>query len=201
MELIRFLLRTSRSMMVAIIGASVVSGALGGALIAIVNRALATNGVQTWTVILAFLAVILARMATQFFSAVLLVRFAQDTVLAMSRRLCDQVMRTPFAKVEAMGTPRVLATLTEDVTVLSAAVLALPTLATNLAMLAGCSIYLAYLSWKIFAVCAVLAAVGAECGLDDYSVLYSTKEYKKTRVSYFTPEEAAWEQAHTALSV
>ena len=48
---------------------------------------------------------------------------------------------------------------------------------------------------------AVLAAVGAETGLDDYSVLYSTKEYKKTRVSYFTPEEAAWEQAHAALSV
>jgi DNA-binding Lrp family transcriptional regulator len=48
---------------------------------------------------------------------------------------------------------------------------------------------------------AVLAAVGAETGLDEYSVLYSTKEYKKTRVSYFTPEEAAWEQAHAALSV
>jgi DNA-binding Lrp family transcriptional regulator len=48
---------------------------------------------------------------------------------------------------------------------------------------------------------AVLKAISAETGLDDYSVLYSTKEYKKTRVSYFTPEEAAWEQAHAALSV
>ena len=48
---------------------------------------------------------------------------------------------------------------------------------------------------------AVLAAVGAETGLDDYSVLYSTKEYKKTRVSYFTPEEAAWEQAHAPIAV
>ena len=48
---------------------------------------------------------------------------------------------------------------------------------------------------------AVLAAVGEETGLDDYSVLYSTKEYKKTRVSYFTPEEAAWERAHAPLAV
>jgi DNA-binding Lrp family transcriptional regulator len=48
---------------------------------------------------------------------------------------------------------------------------------------------------------AVLAAVGAETGLDDFSVLYSTKEYKKTRVSYFTPEEAEWERAHAALTV
>ena len=32
-------------------------------------------------------------------------------------------------------------------------------------------------------------------------VLYSTKEYKKMRVSYFTPEESAWEQAHASLAV
>ena len=48
---------------------------------------------------------------------------------------------------------------------------------------------------------AVLAAISAETGLDDYSVLYSTKEYKKTRVSYFTPEEAAWEQKYAPLAV
>jgi putative pyoverdin transport system ATP-binding/permease protein len=160
MELIRFLLRTSRRMVIATMIASVVSGALSGALIAIVNRALATNGVGTWTIMLAFLAVVLARVVTQFISAVLLVRFSQDTVLALCRRLCEQVLRVPFAKVESMGSPRVLATLTEDVAVLSGAVLALPPLATNLAMLAGCAVYLAYLSWKILAVCAILAVVG-----------------------------------------
>ena len=48
---------------------------------------------------------------------------------------------------------------------------------------------------------AVLAAVADETGLDEYSVLYSTKEYKKTRVSYFTSEEAAWEAAHASVAV
>jgi putative ATP-binding cassette transporter len=160
MELIRFLLRTSPRMVIATMIASVASGALSGALIAIVNRALATSGVRTWTIMMAFLAVVLARVITQFISAALLVRFAQDTVLALCRRLCEQVLRVPFAKVEAMGSPRVLATLTEDVAVLSGAVLALPSLATNVAMLAGCAVYLAYLSWKVLAVCAVLAVVG-----------------------------------------
>jgi DNA-binding Lrp family transcriptional regulator len=48
---------------------------------------------------------------------------------------------------------------------------------------------------------AVLAAIADELGLtqDDYIVLYSTKEYKKTRVSYFTPEMYAWEDAHAPL--
>jgi putative ATP-binding cassette transporter len=160
MELIRFLLRTSPKMVVATMIASVASGGLSGALIAIVNKALAANGVQTWTIMMAFLAVVLARVVTQFISAALLVRFAQDIVLTLCRRLCEQVLRVPFEKIETMGSPRVLATLTEDVAVLSGAVLALPSLATNLAMLAGCAVYLAYLSWKVLAVCAVLAIIG-----------------------------------------
>ena len=45
----------------------------------------------------------------------------------------------------------------------------------------------------------VLAAISKEIGVDDYIVLYSTKEYKKTRVSYFTPEMYAWEDAHAPL--
>jgi DNA-binding Lrp family transcriptional regulator len=45
----------------------------------------------------------------------------------------------------------------------------------------------------------VLAAISKETGLDDYIVLYSTKEYKKTRVSYFTPEMYAWEDVHAEL--
>ncbi len=46
---------------------------------------------------------------------------------------------------------------------------------------------------------AVLEAISRETGLSDYTVLYSVKEYKKTRVSYFTPEADAWEQAHAPL--
>jgi DNA-binding Lrp family transcriptional regulator len=45
----------------------------------------------------------------------------------------------------------------------------------------------------------VLAAISKETGLDEYIVLYSTKEYKKTRVSYFTPEMYAWEDVHAQL--
>jgi DNA-binding Lrp family transcriptional regulator len=46
----------------------------------------------------------------------------------------------------------------------------------------------------------VLRAISAETGLRDYAVLYSTREYKKTRLRYFTPELEAWEAAHAALT-
>ncbi len=46
---------------------------------------------------------------------------------------------------------------------------------------------------------AVLRAISEETGLRDYAVLYSTREYKKTRLKYFTPELEAWEAAHAEL--
>ncbi len=46
----------------------------------------------------------------------------------------------------------------------------------------------------------MLDAISDETGLTDYTVLYSTREYKKTRVSYFTHELEAWEAAHAPLA-
>jgi len=46
---------------------------------------------------------------------------------------------------------------------------------------------------------AVLAAISDATGLDDYDVLYSTREFKKVRVRYYTPEQSAWEQARLGV--
>lgn len=42
----------------------------------------------------------------------------------------------------------------------------------------------------------VVDAIREATGIDDYAVLYSTKEYKKTRVRYFTSELEQWEMEH-----
>ena len=39
-----------------------------------------------------------------------------------------------------------------------------------------------------------LEAIKEKTGITDYKALYSTKEYKKTRVRYFTPETYRWEE-------
>jgi siroheme decarboxylase len=46
---------------------------------------------------------------------------------------------------------------------------------------------------------AVLAAMAEETGLTEYASLYSTREYKKTRVRYFTPEMEAWERLYAGV--
>jgi siroheme decarboxylase len=45
---------------------------------------------------------------------------------------------------------------------------------------------------------ATIAAIRDETGVDDYALLWSVKEYKKTRVRYFTPEWDDWRAAHLA---
>ena len=46
---------------------------------------------------------------------------------------------------------------------------------------------------------AILDSIAAECGMgpDDRATLYSSTEYKKIRLHYFTDDYAAWEAAHS----
>jgi hypothetical protein len=43
-----------------------------------------------------------------------------------------------------------------------------------------------------------IAAIKDETGVDEFDLLWSVKEYKKTRVRYFTDEWDAWRAAHLA---
>ena len=45
---------------------------------------------------------------------------------------------------------------------------------------------------------ATLAAISQASGIHEYNSLYSTHEYKKVRVQYFTGHIAQWEEAHSA---
>jgi DNA-binding Lrp family transcriptional regulator len=45
---------------------------------------------------------------------------------------------------------------------------------------------------------ATVAAIHAETGIDEYALLWSVKEYKKTRVRYFTDEWDDWRAEHLA---
>ena len=47
----------------------------------------------------------------------------------------------------------------------------------------------------------VAAAISETTGVTDYTILYSTKEYKKTRVRYFTPDYDEWEAKYLKAPV
>jgi DNA-binding Lrp family transcriptional regulator len=46
----------------------------------------------------------------------------------------------------------------------------------------------------------ILAAIRDATGITEYRALYSTREWKKTRVRYFTPDIAAWERRYLSAA-
>jgi putative ATP-binding cassette transporter len=159
MTLGRFLLGASRGTASLIALAGVVGGACGAGLVALINATL--HGGPRPRLLLAFALLVLGKVASTALSHLLLVRFAQDTILALCRTLCRQVLSTPLRRLEELGPPRILAALSDDVASLGTAVQTVPHLVANAAVLAGCAAYLAWLSWTTFLGLLAMLLLGA----------------------------------------
>jgi putative pyoverdin transport system ATP-binding/permease protein len=91
----------------------------------------------------------------------LLASFAQGAVSNLRRELIRKILTVPLRRLEELGTPRLLVALTDDVFNITQALLAIPIVFVNLAMLLGGAAYLGWLSWKILLGACVLILVGA----------------------------------------
>ena len=157
MRVIRHLFASARREILAIAALGLIGGICGAGLVAVINSALhdQTRG----SLLLAlFAATVLAKTAAAMASNILLVRLTQDTVLSLSVDLCRRIAAAPLRQIETVGSARMLACLTDDISTLSASILAIPQLTVNLAMLFACLVYLAWISPLA---CVVALAVGA----------------------------------------
>lgn len=145
------------------VAAGMVNGAAGAALIAVVNTALqGGSGFSTVTLGAAFFAFVLIKIGSNAVARWLLHGFTLHTLTHLARDLSRRIVATPLRDLEEVGAPRILATLIDDVAVIGFAAQNVPALATNMAVLAGCAAYLAYLSWQVLVgvtVCVVIGAV------------------------------------------
>ncbi len=149
-RLLAFLLRHSRSAVPLMIGAGVVSGLLSIAVLALINHALYQRGGMAAQLAAGFVLLVVGKIAAAAFSQLLLVRFSQGLILDLSLTLCTQMLRAPLRRLEREGPGQMLAVLTDDVSAVTWALQSLPKLATNVAVVIGCGIYLAWLSLPMF---------------------------------------------------
>lgn len=161
MKLLKFILRSCRGIIILTVVIALLSGACNAGLIAAVNTALhLSDGVGGW-LIAAFVALGLGRLASSYFSQVISVRFSQGTIAQLRRDLVQAILRAPLRQVEELGAPRLLVALTDDVYHVTQALLAIPILAVNVALLLGGAVYLAWLSLPMLIGLLGLAVVGA----------------------------------------
>lgn len=161
--LYRFLSQRARGLVLLMLGVGALSGAFSVGVLALINRALTGSQAGGTLPILAwaFAALVIGKILTNLSAQLLLVRFSQGTILDLSLALSEKIVSAPLRRLEKRGSGRVLATLTDDVSTITYAVQCLPRFAMNAALVLGCAIYLAWLSWQIFLGMAMLTLSGA----------------------------------------
>ncbi len=130
---------------------ALLSGACNAGLLAFVNRALMQGGSATAAVMWAFIALGLGKLVTNFISQAMLAKFSQGAIAELRRDLIRKILAVPLRDLEDIGAPRVLVALTDDVFNITQALLAIPLVSVNLAILVGGAAYLGFLSWQILA--------------------------------------------------
>jgi putative pyoverdin transport system ATP-binding/permease protein len=156
MQIIWFLLRASWQSMAIAIVTGLISGIGSAALIAIINTAVNSSNAASW--LWPFLGISVIALFTGIVSQFVLIDLAQNSVYNLRLSLSRRILAAPFQQLEELGASKLLATLTEDVAVLSNTVSIIPFFCIDIAIIASCLTYLAFLSGPVFIVTVVLIA-------------------------------------------
>lgn len=149
MKIIAFFLRHSRKIVFLSVAAGGLSGMCNAALLAVINSVLKT-GKPGWGLVWSFVGLCMLLPFARFTSERLLTRLGQGAMHGMRMQLCRQILAAPLLHLEQLGSARLLATLTDDIPAITGAVLVIPLLCVNAALVIGCLIYLGILSWGFF---------------------------------------------------
>lgn len=149
MKLLSFLLRNSRRIMILAVVAGLISGASNTGLLAVITAAMG-NTYSRQTLIWAFVALCIIAPVSRIVSELLLVQLGQKSVFDLRMKLSRQILQVPLRKLEELGPHRLTVALTDDVLAISNAIILVPILCINIAVVIGCLIYLSWLSWTAF---------------------------------------------------
>lgn len=158
MNLIYFLLRSSWRMVAIATVTGFLSGGSSAGLIALISHALG-SGTASAAIAWGFAGLTLVALITSIVARIVLIRLSQDAVFQLQMRLSRQILSSELSHLEQLGTPRLLATLTEDIQAISSAVFVIPFLCINIAIVMGCLLYITWLSWKVFLIVLGLSVV------------------------------------------
>ncbi|HKR12257.1 MAG TPA: cyclic peptide export ABC transporter [Pyrinomonadaceae bacterium] len=153
-------LRHSRSMMIVAIVASFLAGIGYTLLVALIKQILTDGSFTKSTAIWTFMALCLVIPVFGFVSQYILLDLTSRAAYELRSQLSRQILSAPMRQLEKLGPHRLLATITEDIGSVIELVTILPQMLTQVAMMAGCLVYLGWLSWKLMLVMLVYMGLG-----------------------------------------
>jgi putative pyoverdin transport system ATP-binding/permease protein len=176
MNLMRFLLQSSRRTVIVATIAGAVAGATGIGLIALIQIELARESSAPVSMVWAFAALCVISAIARVIGQIGMVRLGQRAVSDLSMQVVRLALRLPLRAFEAIDTSGLLAVLTEDIILIANALVGVPHLCINAPILIACLIYIGWLSPLIF-LCGVFVAAPAIA----VSVILSSISVRKLR--------------------
>lgn len=166
LKLLAFLLRQSDNpgraarRLVLVVALGIVGGAASTALLTLINGMLADpgrSGAAAWWPFAAFCVLL---PVSRFASQVMLIRLVQGTASDLRLRLSQKILSAPLHRLEKLGAPRMLASLTEDVQTLTTALTNVPVMFLHGTVVVSCLAYMGWLSTRLFGIVLVTVVVG-----------------------------------------
>jgi putative ATP-binding cassette transporter len=164
-KLIRVLLQSSKGtgFSKVLIFFSLVTGVIAGVanagFIVLINTSLSAGPAARGRLLWIFAGLCIVLPVSRFLSAVLLSRIVQSVRAEMELRLCRRILAAPLRQIEEIGPPRLLAALNDDVGTIAIAFGNIPVLLRLIAVVAGCLVYLGWLSWWLLLLVIVALAI------------------------------------------
>jgi putative ATP-binding cassette transporter len=155
MKLLFFLLRQSRSIVIWAIVIGVLSGIANTLLIVLVHDLITQGGMGRSALVLSFLALWIGLPLTRLVSEVLLAHLSQKAIFDLRLHMCWRILDVPLRRLEEIGSPRLLASLTDDIGAITNSLGQIPLATIQLTVVLGCLLYMGWLSLLL-----VLAVVG-----------------------------------------
>ena len=157
MNLLRFLFRSSRSIVIISAIAGAAGGAMGIALIALIQRELAREPSAPGTLAWAFFALCAASASARAIAQIAMVKVGQQAVAELSLHLVRHILALPLRAFETIDSSAMLSALTDDVALVANAMVGLPHLCINVPIVLACLVYTGWLAPRSMA-CGVLFA-------------------------------------------
>lgn len=150
----------SRATIIFVILTGILAGLGNTALIAVINGVLFGNSSSLPRLLLSFIGLCILIPASAFTSQILLARLTAKAGYEIRRRLCRQILSAPLRTLEELGVHRLFATLTDDIPTVISTISTLPVLFAQIAIVAGCLLYLGWLSRALLILVIAYMAVG-----------------------------------------
>jgi putative ATP-binding cassette transporter len=149
MDMMKYLYRYSRGLLVSATMVGLVSGLCGTFLAMMISRTVSGEP-KTVMLALAFFLACLLQVSSKSLSEILMLKLAQNAISRLRVTVSEKLLATPQRRLQELGKPGLLVIATRDVDIFIQALQNIPMLFGNGIVLITCLAYIAWLSWSVF---------------------------------------------------